>query len=234
MAKGLTAAGRLLGRGGSPDGLPKDARATRSWALVAALVVAVVAALLAATTALVYFAYDRQSGRVEELQSRDDKILRDHAAIGAQFAHQSARLDKTVDAVQAAYGRGFRAGVRAERLPPQFGRLWLSVQQGYAVPVAVPARLRGATPTVRRTARGYTVRWEGIALFARSRTPVSDWTEQAWPGTQRRLRLGIRAVRRLLGPFGVVYVWRERRKTYAIVARRPFEPLVRPLARTIK
>ena len=206
----------------------------RTWTLAGALVLVLLVAALAAAATVAYFAYDRQSNRVEQLQSRDAKIERDHVAIGAKFAEQSAELEEAVTAVSTAYGRGFRAGRKAQRLPRAFARLWLSVQRGYRVPMGIPAGLRGGLLAVRQSKNGYTVRWRGVALFASRRTRLSDWTAQAWPGSRRNVRVGRRTVRRLVGPFGVVYAWREQDKTYAVAALPRRERQVPRLIRTLK
>ncbi len=206
----------------------------RTWILVAFLGLALLAAALGVAATVAYVGYDRQSDRVEQLRVRDDKIERDHVAIGAKFAEQSQKLDQAVVAVTRAYGRGFSAGRKAEQLPRPFARLWLSVQRGFRVPLSIPTGLRGGLTAVRQTARGYTIRWRGFALFASSRTPLSDWTAQAWPGSRRNVRIARRTVRRMTGPFGVVFAWRERSKTYAVVALPRNLRFVAPLLKTLR
>jgi hypothetical protein len=206
------------------------------WASGRFLVVALVAALaalIAAIAVFTYLAYDRQSNRVEKVQAENAKLERDHMMIGTAFAQQTARLNDAVQAMNHAYGRGFDAGHKAATLPRPFAELQRSVRQGYVVPLAVPRGLSRAKPAVERTAHGYTIRWGGLALFASDREPLRDWTAKAWPGTQRRVRMGRRTVLRMVGPYGTVYAWRERNKTYAVVALPRSVGLVSPLVRVL-
>jgi hypothetical protein len=170
---------------------------------------------------------------VEQVQAENAKIEHDHMAIGTQFAQQSARLNDALRAMNRAYGQGFNAGHKAATLPRPFAKLQRSVRQGYVVPVAIPRGLSRAKPAVKRGAHGYTIRWGGLALFASDREPLRDWTAKAWPGTQRRVQIGRRTVRRMVGPFGTVYAWRERNKTYAVVALPRSEKSVSPLIRVL-
>lgn len=202
-------------------------------ALVFALVLAIATALLAAVAAISYVAYNRQSNRVEKVEAENTKILGDHMVIGTKFTEQSARLKEALAAMDRAYGRGFTNGRKAGTLPGPFTQLWVSVRQGYVVPLSIPRELRRARATVRRTTHGYTIRWAGLALFASDREPLSDWTAKAWPGTRRRVEIGRRTVLRMIGPFGTVYAWRERNKTYAVVALPRSERLVAPFIRTL-
>jgi hypothetical protein len=190
----------------------------RTSALVIALLITVVAALLAAAAAVTYAAYNRQTDRVDQVRAENARIEHDHMVIGAQFAEQSDRLKEALAAMSRAYGRGFKVGRKSARLPPSFAALVPSVQQGYVVPLSLPKRLQGSRPTVRRTPHGYTIRWRGLALFASDRETLRDWTGKAWPGTSKRLRVGKRRVLRMVGPYGTVYAWRERNKTYAVAA----------------
>jgi hypothetical protein len=205
----------------------------RTGPLLVVALVAAVAALIAAIAAIAYFAYDRQSSRVEKVQAENAKLEHDHMVIGTQFAQQSARLNDAMQAMSNAYGRGFDAGHKAATLPRPFAELQPSVRQGYVVPVAVPRGLSRAKPVVKRGAHGYTIRWGGLALFASDREPLRDWTAKAWPGTQRRTRIGQRTVLRMVGPFGTVYAWRERNKTYAVAALPRSVGLVSSLVRVL-
>jgi hypothetical protein len=83
--------------------------------------------------------------------------------------------------------------------------------------------------TVRRNPHGYTIRWPGLALFASDRDTLRDWTAKAWPNTRGRVQMGKRSVVRMVGPFGNVWAWRERDKTYGVVAVPRSVSLVRPL-----
>jgi hypothetical protein len=206
------------------------------WASGRFLVVALVAALaalIAAIAVFTYLAYDRQSNRVEKVQAENAKLERDHMMIGTAFAQQTARLNDAVQAMNHAYGRGFDAGHKAATLPRPFAELQRSVRQGYVVPLAVPRGLSSAKPAVERGAHGYTIRWGVLALFASDRELLRDWTAKAWPGTQRRVRMGRRTVLRMVGPYGTVYAWRERNKTYAVVALPRSVGLVSPLVRVL-
>ena len=192
--------------------------------LVAAFIAALALAVLFGLGAITYAAYNRQADRVDKVQAENEKLLHDHHLIGEQFAQQSerlaeqsARLKAAVTALDGAYRRGFAKGRRATTLPAQFRALAPSVQQGYLVPVAVPKKFSGA-PKVRRTRHGYTVRWPHVVLFASDREPLSEWTSKAWPKTARDVTIGPREIRRVVGPYGTVYAWRERSKTYAVVA----------------
>jgi hypothetical protein len=196
-------------------------------------VLAIVAALLAAVAAISYVAYKRQSNRVENVQAENAKIEHDHGVIGTQFAEQSARLKEALAAMDRAYGRGFTVGRKAGTLPAPFTPLWLSVRQGYVVPLSIPRELRRVRPTVRRTGHGYTIRWAGLALFASDREPLRDWTAKAWPGTRRRVQIGKRTVFKMVGPYGTVHAWRERNKTYGVVALPRSDRLVAPFVRTL-
>jgi hypothetical protein len=197
------------------------------------VLVAALAALFATVAVVAYLAYDRQSNRVEKVQAENAKIEHDHMMIGTAFAQQSARLNDALQAMNHAYGRGFNAGHKAATLPRAFAELQPSVRQGYVVPLAVPRGLSRAKPVVKRGAHGYTIRWGGLALFASDREQLRDWTAKAWPGTQRRVRMGQRTVRRMVGPFGKVYAWRERNKTYAVVALPRSVELVSSLIRVL-
>ena len=202
-------------------------------ALVLGLVLSIVAALLAAAAAVTYAAYSRQSDRVENVQAENAKIEHDHMVIGTKFAEQSDRLKKALTAMDRAYGRGFNTGRKASTLPAPFTELWPSVRQGYVVPLSVPRGLRRPAPAVRRKPQGYTIRWPGLALFARDRESLSDWTGKAWPGTGKRVQVGKRSVLRMVGPYGTVYAWRERNKTYAVAALPRSIGLVSPLIRRL-
>jgi hypothetical protein len=202
-------------------------------ALLFALVLAIATAALTAVAAISYVAYNRQSDRVEEVQAENTKIEHDHMVIGTKFAEQSARLKAALAAMDRAYGRGFAVGRKAGTLPTTFTKLLGSVRQGYVVPLSIPRELRRSRPTVRRTSHGYTIRWAGLALFASDRERLADLTSKAWPGTRRPVRIGKRTVLRMVGPFGTVYAWRERNKTYAVVALPRSDGLVAPFVRTL-
>ena len=200
--------------------------------LTVALVV-VLAGFFAAVAAIAYIAYNHQSDRVEKVQAENAKIEHDHMVIGTKFAQQSARLSDALKAMNRAYGRGFNVGRKSAALPKPFASLWPSVRQGYVVPRAVPRGFGDAKPVVYRGQHGYTIRWGGLAVFASDREKLQDWTGKAWPGTTRRVRIGDRTVLRMVGPFGTVYAWRQRDKTYAVAALPRSEPRVAPLVRVL-
>ena len=100
------------------------------------------------------------------------------------------------------------------------------------MPVTVPPKF-SRVPKVRRTPHGYTVRWPNVALFASDREPLTEWTSKAWPNTARDVNIGPRRIRRMVGPFGTVYAWRERSKTYAVVAMPRADAVVPRLIRVL-
>jgi hypothetical protein len=206
---------------------------------VTALVATLALAFLTGVAALGYAAYARQSDRVEKVQAENAKLEHDHMMIGEKFAEQtqrladqSAQLSAAVAAMNRAYKRGYTRGKRATTLPAPFRPLAPSVQQGYAVPLAIPQPL-GKQPKVRRTAHGYSVRWPSVALFASDTEPLTSWTSKAWPNTRRDVTIGSHKVLRMVGPLGTVYAWRERNKTYAVLAMPKADDLVRPLLRVL-
>jgi Tfp pilus assembly protein PilE len=207
--------------------------------LFAAFVTALVLAVLFGLGAIMYAAYSNQADRVDKVQAENAKLERDHHAIGEQFALQSqrlaqqnARLKAALAAMNKAYRRGFVKGRRSTTLAAPFRELAPSVQQGYVVPASVPKPL-GRKPRVRRTPHGYTVRWPSVALFASDREPLTEWTSKAWPNTATNVTIGPRKVLRMVGPLGTVYAWRERNKTYAVLAMPKADDLVKPLVRVL-
>ena len=167
------------------------------------------------------------------------KLEHDHHMIGEKFAEQSerlaeesARVKAAVAALNRAYSSGFTKGRRSTTLPAPFRKLVPSVRQGYVVPVSVPRQLK-AKPGVRRTPHGYTVRWPNVVLFASDREPLSEWTSKAWPGTGKQVTIGSRKILRMVGPYGTVYAWRERNKTYAVLAKPRSDAVVAPLVRIL-
>lgn len=184
------------------------------------LIVGVVAAVLLSILLLFAVLYDRQSERVNELQTQNESILDDHHAIGQQFAKQSTRFEqearKLERAVRAAYARGHRAGREAASLPPPLRSLGGLAAAGLLVPRRLPASNEGE-PTIRRELDGYTVRWRRVALFASRLEPLSNWTRQSL-GVLRGEKIGPHRVSRLIGPAGVIYAWRKRGVTYAVIA----------------
>ena len=174
--------------------------------------------LLAAGGVVIYLAYDRQSYLVERLQDENQRIERDHVAIGERFADQSKRVEAAIERARTAYTRGFRAGTRARALPARLRRLGRFARRGLLTPRAVPASLRRKRPLVGSYRGGYSLSWRGRpTLFASRQVRLAAWTRRAWPGGRGRVRVGGRTVLRLVGPAGIVYAWRERRATYAVL-----------------
>jgi hypothetical protein len=200
------------------------------------LAVTGVAVVLLAVLVLLAVAYVRQSERVDDLQSQNETILDDHHAIGQQFAKQSTRFTqearKLEEAVQSAYSRGFRAGRETASLPPSIRLLGGHAAAGFLVPRGIPGGTASA-PRVQRNLDGYIVRWPRLAVFASRLEPLSNWTRQAL-GERRRVRLGSHRVERLLGPSGVIYVWRESGVTYAVIATPTQESTARTLITSMR
>jgi hypothetical protein len=177
--------------------------------------------LLSAGVLVTYFAYDRQSSKVEELEQSNQKIQMEHVAIGGLIQKQQKTYSKSIRAAQARAARqftqGFRAGRRAENLPRALRLLEPYVARGLRVPRSVPADL---SPSARIGTRsdGYTLRWTQVSVFASTSDPLSIWTRQGWPGYKKKVRVGRRSVFRILGPYGVMFAWRERGDTYAVLS----------------
>jgi nitrogen fixation-related uncharacterized protein len=204
----------------------------RQWKVVGGLVAL---AVMLGVLALFGFAYAIQSDRVEELEAQNEGILNDHHAIGAKFTKQSRRFaeesKKLEDAIRASYGRGFVAGQAAVRLPASLKSLADYAAAGVLVPRRVPSG--GGEPRILRELGGYTIRWRSLALFASRTEPLSDWRRQALGGV-RWLRLGSHRVQRLTAPTGVVYAWRKRGATYAVIALPAKEPAARALVASMQ
>jgi len=81
---------------------------------------------------------------------------------------------------------------------------------------------------------GYVVRWGDLALFASRIEQPSVWTRQALAGVTRVVRIGSRRVKRLTGPSGIIYVWRENATTYAVVAFPRLEPAARSIIASMR
>jgi hypothetical protein len=79
---------------------------------------------------------------------------------------------------------------------------------------------------------GFALHWDGISLFA-NRQPLTLWIMRGYPGYRRTAQVGKRSVHRLLGPYGVVYAWRERQHTYGIVTYPQFDSLAQQLVRAM-
>jgi hypothetical protein len=177
--------------------------------------------LLSAGVLVTYFAYDRQASKVEDLQASSQKIQMEHLAIGGLLQKQQKVYSKQIQRARSDAARqfvqGFRAGKRADNLPRSLRSLERYVARGLRVPRTVPG---GLSSRARIGARrdGYTVRWTQVSVFASSSEPLSVWTRQGWPGYKKRVQVGGRSVLRILGPYGVMFAWRERGDTYAVLS----------------
>ena len=194
-------------------------------------------AIMAGTLSLIAFAYIEQSDKVEALETQNQEILDDHHAIGHAFAEQTkklARQSRELDAVvRSSYGLGYAAGQEASQLPQAMRPLARHAATGLSIPRRLPSALDSA-PRVKADVDGYAVRWPGLALFASRTDPLSVWTRQALDGPAQSRTLGRHRVRRLLGPNGVIYAWREDDATYALIALPRLEPVGRALVSSMK
>jgi len=202
-------------------------RRWRSGAVLLAL------AVMAGTLSLIAFAYIQQSDEVDALTAQNEAILDEHEVIGKAFAQQRKKLanqaKRLESALRSSYGQGFLAGREAARLPPALRPLARHASSGMAVPRRIPPSLRPKSPRVRAGIDGYEIRWSGLALFASRSDPLGVWTRQALAGPIRRMTLGGHRVRRLLGPNGVIYAWREEGSTYGLIAMPDLETVGRSL-----
>ena len=204
---------------------PSDDRALRvaqeasAGRLLVLFTLGAVTLLLAAGGIVIYLAYDRQSYVVERLEQENERIRSDHAVIGQEFAKQSRQIQAAIKRARGAYARGLQAGTTTRRLPASLRRLTVYSRRGFLVPRAVPVSLRNRRARLRTLRDGYDLRWAGRpALSARTRQPLRAWTRRAWPGGRSLVRVGGRRVMRLVGPTGIVYAWRQRGATYAVLA----------------
>jgi cell division protein FtsB len=194
-------------------------------------------AIMAGTLSLIAFAYIEQLDKVEALETQNEKILDDHHAIGNAFAQQTkklARQSRKLEAVvRSSYGQGYLAGRQASQLPRALRSLARHAATGLLVPRRLPSALGSAPQRLKADVDGYAIRWGGLALFASRTDPLSVWTRQALGGVQP-LTLGGHRVRRLTGPSGVIYAWRENDVTYALIALPRLEPVGRTLIGSMK
>jgi hypothetical protein len=195
---------------------------TRSLSLPLVLIAfGLVTLLLSAGVLVTYFAYDRQATKVEDLEVTNQKIQMEHLAIGGLIQKQQKVFSKQITQARSSaaqqFTRGFRAGKRADNLPRSLRPLERYVSVGLRVPRTIPGNLRRSARIGRRK-DGYTLRWTQVSLFASTREPLSIWTRQGWPGYRQRVRVGRRLVFRILGPYGVMFAWRERGDTYAVLS----------------
>jgi hypothetical protein len=199
-----------------------DGAVARSLSLPLVLIAfGLVTLLLSAGVLVTYFAYDRQASKVEELESSSAKIRMEHVAIGGLLQKQQKTYSREILRARSNAARqfvqGFRAGKRANRIPRALRSLERYVARGLRVPRAVPGDLTSAARIGRRR-DGYTLRWTQVSVFASTNEPLSVWTRQGWPGYKKRVRVGARSVFRILGPYGVMFAWRERGDTYAVLS----------------
>ena len=213
---------------------------SRAVVVLTSIIFGLVVLLLGAAIVITYFAYDRQTSRVNELERQNLQIAgenrqieREHVQIGARFAEQSREVRTAIRRANGAYAQGFRDGRKAENLPPELAPIRGYVARGFLVPLRVPLPLILKPLRVSVQAGGYTVRWPRVALFASRGEPLNVWTRQAWPGARRRARVDGRAVTRLVGPLGIVYAWRELGRTYAVLTDRRSERAARLLVRSM-
>lgn len=216
-----------------PPGREIERERRRRW-FVGGLLLAF--AIMAGTLSLIAFAYIEQLDKVEALETQNEKILGDHDAIGEAFAQQTkklARQSRKLEAVvRSSYGQGYLAGREASQLPRAMRPLARHAATGLLVPRRLPSAL-GSAPRIKADVDGYAIRWRGLALFASRTDPLSVWTRQALAGVEK-LTLGGRRVRRLTGPSGVIYAWRENDVTYALIAVPRLEPVSRTLIPSMK
>jgi hypothetical protein len=211
---------------------PKRMR-RRRWLVGGALLVL---ALLAGTLALLAIAYVRQSSRVDDLESQNRQILVQHVAIGTKFAEQSKRLEqesrRLEGALKSSFQRGFRAGREAARLPAPLRPLARYLGAQILVPRAIPPQL-ATPPRVETHLDGYALHWPGVGAFASTTDPLTVWTRQAIRGVARSVPLGGRRVERFVGPGGLIFAWREKGCTYAVIALPQREGAARALIRAM-
>jgi hypothetical protein len=195
---------------------------TRSLSLPLVLIAfGLITLFLSAGVLVTYFAYDRQASKVEDLEVANTKVQMEHVAIGGLIKKrdtQHARdLDRAMAQAEAEYTRGFRAGKRTRKVPRQLRALEAYAATGLRVPRSLPAQLvRGWR--LRKRKDGYALRWAEVSVFASSKEPLQVWTRQGWPGYTKRVKVGSRSVYRALGPYGVMFAWRERGDTYAVLS----------------
>jgi hypothetical protein len=199
-----------------------DGASTRSFTLPLVLIAfGLVTLLLSAGVLVTYFAYDRQASKVTDLEDSNKKIQMEHVAIGGLIQKQQKTYSKQLQQARSSaarqFTRGFVAGKRVDELPKALRPLERYAARGLRVPRAVPGDLSSSARIGTRK-DGYTLRWTQISVFASSTEPLSVWTRQGWPGYKQRVSVGRRSVFRILGPYGVMFAWRERGDTYAVLS----------------
>jgi nitrogen fixation-related uncharacterized protein len=208
----------------------------RGWSIVIVALFAL--AVLAGALALFGVAYVRQSARVDDLKDQNEQILGDHQAIGQKFAKQSERFEQQTRKLEAAlrssYKQGFAAGTRTLGLPPALRPLARYAAVGMLIPRRIPPELDPKEPDIRGAVDGYVIRWRGLALFASRTDPLRVWTRQALGGLIRPVTLGSHRVKRLTGPTGVIYAWRQGASTYALLALPQLEDAGREIVASMR
>jgi hypothetical protein len=220
-------------RGGSAE-----AEVTRSLSLPLVLIAfGLVTLLLSAGVLVTYFAYDRQANKVEDLEVTNEKIQMEHLAIGGLIQKQQKIFTKQMSRARSnaarQFTRGFQAGKRADNLPRALRPLERYVSRGLRVPRTIPGNLSTARIGTRKD--GYTLRWTQVSVFASKTEPLAVWTRQGWPGYKKRVWVGARRVFRIIGPYGVMFAWREQGDTYAVLAypQKRWEETARRLIRSM-
>jgi hypothetical protein len=208
---------------------------TRSLSLPIVLIAfGLITLLLSAGVLVTYFAYDRQASKVETLEGASQKIQMEHLAVGGLLKKRDQQYDRELKQAmaqaEAEFQRGFRAGKSARKLPPKLQALAEYASEGLRVPRSLPPQLATGW-RVRKRKDGYALRWAEISVFASSTEPLRVWTRQGWPGYTTRVKVGGRRVLRVLGPYGVMFAWREAGDTYAVLSypQRQWEMLARRL-----
>jgi hypothetical protein len=195
---------------------------TRSLSLPLVLIAfGLITLFLSAGVLVIYSAYDRQATKVDDLEVANNKIQMEHVAIGGLIQKRekdhARELSRAMAQAEAEYTRGFRAGKRTQKLPRELRALETYAADGLRVPRSLPAELvRGWR--VRKRKDGYALRWAEVSVFASSTEPLRVWTRQGWPGYTKRVKVGSRSVLRVLGPYGIMFAWRERGDTYAVLS----------------
>ena len=190
-------------------------------------------ALVAIAVVLVSLAYANQSSKVDELKEENERILGDHAAIGKKFAAQSREFSeqsrRLEEAIRSSFQQGYLAGRRTTTVPRALRGLERYAARGMLVPRRLPRLLNRARIRISTADDGYAIRWGALAVFASTDDPLSVWTRQALGGLKRTVRIRGRRVTRFVGPTGIVYAWREREATYALLAYPRLEGAARSL-----
>jgi len=193
---------------------------------------------MAGALSLIAFAYVDQSDKVDALEEQNQTILGEHDVIGKAFAQQAEKLERQSkrleSALRSSYGQGFLAGQQAARLPRALRSLGRHAASGMAVPRRVPSALEPGSPRIRTGTDGYEIRWRGLAVFASRSDPLSVWTRQALAGPAETQKIGRHRVRRLIGPNGVIYAWREGGSTYGMIAIPRLESAGRALVASMR